>query len=85
MSTQDTGYQREAKERLGLPYELLSDEEGRLGGELGLPTFEWEGKRVLKRACLAVEAGRVVKWWYPVFPSGANVDLVLAWLEEGRE
>lgn len=84
ISTQDTQYQKEAKERLGLPYELLSDEEGRFGVALKLPEFEWEGKRLLKRACLAVENGKVVKWWYPIFPSGENVNMVLKWLEEGN-
>ena len=43
ISTQDTPYQREAVERLHLPYPLLSDERLELAAELRLPTFEVDG------------------------------------------
>jgi peroxiredoxin len=39
LSTQDTSYQREASERLHLPFPILSDEQLRLSGALRLPTF----------------------------------------------
>jgi peroxiredoxin len=57
VSTQDTPYQTEAKERLHLPYELLSDEKLSLVKALKLPTFDWEGKKLIKRLALAIEAG----------------------------
>ena len=64
VSTQDTDYQREAAERLHLPYPLLSDEHA----ELGLPTFEVEGMTLLKRLTLFVRDGVVEDLIYPVFP-----------------
>ncbi|TKA60956.1 hypothetical protein B0A49_12394 [Cryomyces minteri] len=81
MSTQDTAYQAEAKDRLHLPYELLSDESCAFVERLGLPTFEWEGKRVCKRLSMAVLDGKVVKVWYPVFPPDSNAQIVVEWLE----
>lgn len=81
VSTQNTEYQREAKERLHLPYQLLSDEALELQEGLGLPTFEWEGKKVLKRVTLAVVDGKIEKVWYPVFPPDKSADQVLQWLK----
>lgn len=81
LSTQDTPYQAEAKERLNLPYELLSDEKLDFVRALKLPTFEWEGKKVVKRLTLAVQEGKIVKVWYPVFPSSESASQVLKWLE----
>src|ERR671925_2325298 len=43
LSTQDTEYQREAVERLHLPYPLLSDERLELTRALELPTFAVDG------------------------------------------
>jgi peroxiredoxin len=84
LSTQDSEYQREAKERLHLPYELLSDEKLEFAGKLGLPTFEWGGRKLVKRLAVAIEAGTVVKVWYPVFPPDRNAGDVVEWLE-GRK
>src|SRR5258708_14683434 len=42
VSTQDTDYQREATERLRLPFELLSDSEVALTDALRLPTCDFE-------------------------------------------
>lgn len=84
LSTQDTTYQTEAKERLGLPYDLLSDERLAFVEALRLPTFEWEGKRVVRRITLAVEGGRIVRVWYPVFPPDRSADEVLEWLRKER-
>ncbi|GAB7354970.1 hypothetical protein MBLNU459_g5584t1 [Dothideomycetes sp. NU459] len=81
MSTQDTPYQTEAKERLHLPYELLSDEKLDFVRALKLPTFEWEGKKVIKRLTLAIVDGKIVHVWYPVFPSRESAGQVLKWLE----
>src|SRR5688500_11038956 len=47
--TQDTAYQREAVERLHLPFPMLSDENLRLSGSIGLPTFQVSGMTLLKR------------------------------------
>jgi peroxiredoxin len=52
LSTQDTGYQREAVERLHLPFELLSDEKLALVKALKLPTFRVDGMTLIKRITL---------------------------------
>ena len=80
MSTQSTEYQREAAERLHLPYELLSDEELTFARALDLPTFEVESMTLLKRLTLVVLDGRILKVFYPVFPPDANAAEVTAWL-----
>ncbi|KAF2104540.1 thioredoxin-like protein [Rhizodiscina lignyota] len=81
ISTQDTDYQREAKKRLKLPYELLSDEKLKFVEALKLPTFEWEGKKVIKRLTLAIMDGKIVHVWYPVFPPDKSAEQVLDWLK----
>jgi peroxiredoxin len=82
LSTQDTAYQREAADRLRLPFPLLSDEELQFARALGLPTFEAEGMTLIKRLTLVVENGTIVKVFYPVFPPGKNAEEVLGWLSE---
>jgi peroxiredoxin len=85
LSTQSTGYQREAARRLDLPFELLSDERLAFAEALGLPTFEVEGTTLLKRLTLIIEDGRIEQVFYPVFPPGKNAEEVLAWLRQARE
>jgi peroxiredoxin len=85
LSTQDTGYQREAATRLHLPFELLSDERLAFAEALGLPTFEADGMTLLKRLTLIIEDGRIERVFYPVFPPGKNAEEVLLWLREQRE
>jgi peroxiredoxin len=80
VSTQDTAYQREAVERLHLPFELLSDEKLELARALKLPTFEVDGMTLVKRITLIARNGVIVKIFYPVFPPDRNPDDVLAWL-----
>lgn len=81
VATQDTAYQREVKERVHLNYELLSDEELELTNALRLPTIEWEGRKLIKRIAMAVEDGKIVEVWYPVFPPDQNAAEVLKWLK----
>jgi len=52
LSTQDTAYQREAVERLHLPFELLSDAGLELAKALNLPTFEVDGMKLIRRLTL---------------------------------
>jgi peroxiredoxin len=80
VSTQDTEYQRELVQRATLPYEILSDREFRLTEALRLPTFEYEGRRLIKRLTLVVRASRIEKVFYPVFPPDRSAETVLAWL-----
>lgn len=80
VSTQDTGYQQEAAERLRLPYLLLSDADLRLAAALRLPTFDVAGQGLLKRLTMVIDDGRVTHVWYPVFPPDRHADDVLGWL-----
>ena len=83
ISTQTTAYQREAAERLHLPFPLLSDAAGELTEMLDLPTFEAEGETLLKRLTLVARDGLVEKVFYPVFPPDRNaidvVDYLTKW------
>ena len=80
LSTQDTADQREAVERLHLPFELLSDAKLEFARALKLPTFEVEGMRLIKRVTLIAREGAIEKVFYPVFPPDRNAGDVLAWL-----
>ena len=80
LSAQTTAYQKEARDRLQLPFELLSDSALRLKQALRLPTFTVAGMELFRRLTLVVESGRIRKVFYPVFPPDKNVDEVLAWL-----
>jgi peroxiredoxin len=84
LSTQDTDYQREAAERLALPFPLLSDEALLLTNALRLPTFDAAGSTLLKRLTLLVEDGVIEHVWYPVFPPDTHAADVLAWLRSQR-
>ena len=84
LSTQDTEYQREAVERLHLPFALLSDEDLVFAEALGLPTFEAEGMVLLKRLTLVIDDGRISKVFYPVFPPDRSAQEVVEWLEQDR-
>jgi peroxiredoxin len=85
LSTQTTDYQKDARDRLHLPFELLSDSELRLKQALGLPTFEVAGMELYKRLTLIAENGRIQKVFYPVFPPDRNADDVLAWLRQNAQ
>lgn len=80
ISTQVTDYQREAAERLHLPFPLLSDAKGQLAKALRLPTMMVEGNVLLKRLTMVVRGGGVEKVFYPVFPPDRNAADVLAYL-----
>ncbi len=82
LSAQTTEYQLEAKQRLRLPFELLSDIELSLKSSLALPTFNAAGMTLYKRLTLIARDGRVENVFYPVFPSNRNADGVLSWLRE---
>ena len=80
LSTQDTAYQREAVERLHLPFPVLSDERLALACALDLPTFTTSGMTLLKRMALIIDHGVISKAFYPVFPPDKNAEEVIAWL-----
>ena len=65
VSTQDADYQREAAERLRLPFPLLSDAGLVLTRALELPTFEVAAHTLLKRLTLVVRDGAIEHVFYP--------------------
>jgi len=80
ISTQTTAYQKEAAERLHLPFPLLSDALGELTEMLDLPTFEADGESLLKRLTLVAVDGTIEKVFYPVFPPARNAADVVDYL-----
>ena len=80
LATNPTDYQREAADRLHLPFELLSDARFELTEALRLPTFEIAGMRLLRRFTLILRDGAIEHVMYPVFPPDRNADDVIAWL-----
>jgi peroxiredoxin len=80
LSVQSNAYQRELKDRVDLPYEILSDEKFEFTDLLKLPTFEANYMKLLKRLTLIIKDGVITKHHYPVFPSNKDVDWVLAQL-----
>jgi peroxiredoxin len=84
LSTQDSAYQREAAERLHLPFGVLSDAQLQLTRALTLPTFEVDGMTLLKRMVLIIDDGVITKVFYPVFPPDESAAVVVAWLRASR-
>jgi peroxiredoxin len=80
LSTQSSDYQREARARLHLQFEMLSDEGLALTRALRLPAFEAGGETLLKRFTLIFRDGRIETVFYPVFPPNAHDASVAAWL-----
>jgi len=82
LSTQDPAYQREAAERLHLPFPILSDDSLKLTGAMKLPTFETGGMTLLKRFTLVIDDGVVTHVFYPVFPPDRSAADVVEWLRK---
>src|SRR6187551_3178731 len=80
LSTQDPAYQREAAERLHLPFAILSDDQLKLTRAMDLPTFETSGMTLMKRFTLVIDDGVVSHVFYPVFPPDRSASDAIAWL-----
>lgn len=80
LSTQATEYQREAIERLHLPFALLSDANLDFAHALRLPTFTVQAMTLIKRLTLVIDAGVIGKVFYPIFPPDQNAGEVVGWL-----
>ena len=85
LSTQSSSYQQEVAERLHLPFLLLSDESLKFSSALVLPTFQIDGMVLIKRLTLIIKAGRIEKFFYPVFPPNENAEQVINWLRVNAE
>jgi peroxiredoxin len=84
LSTQDTEYQREAVQRLHLPFALLSDKDLRFARALNLPTFVVDGMTLLKRMAWIIDDGVISHVFYPVFPPDQSAAQVVSWLQVSR-
>ena len=84
LSTQDSDYQREAAQRLKLPFAILSDANFALTRALKLPTFAVAGMTLLNRMALVIDDGVITKVFYPVFPPDKNAEEVIAWLRSSK-
>jgi len=80
LSSQTTAEQVEVVQRLHLPFALLSDEGLTLTRAMQFPTFQFEGRTLLKRFTFIIIGGRVEHVFYPVFPPDRNAADVVAWL-----
>lgn len=80
ISTQTSETQKEASNRLGLPYLLLSDADHSFSSALKLPLLEVGGLKLIKRLTFIFKDGVIKKCFYPVFPPDKNVVGVIAWL-----
>jgi peroxiredoxin len=84
LSTQDTAYQREAVERLHLPFAILSDASLALTQALRLPTFVASGMTLIKRMAWVIDDGVMTHVFYPVFPPDKSAQEVIDWLATTR-
>jgi peroxiredoxin len=83
LSTQDTDYQREAAERLHLPFPILSDAGLALSRAMRFPLFETAGLTLMKRFTLVIDDGVITHVFYPVFPPDRSAADVVDWLRTG--
>ncbi|EEA91986.1 antioxidant enzyme [Pseudovibrio sp. JE062] len=84
LSTQSTAFQREAAERLHLPFALLSDEDLALTKAMELPVFEAGGMVLLKRLTMILKDGVVEHVMYPVSDPAKNAEDVIAYLKQAQ-
>jgi peroxiredoxin len=82
LSSQPIELQREAAERLHLPFPLLCDSGGQFSAALKLPTFKFHGQDLLARLTMIVNRGAVEHVFYPVFPPDEHAAEVSRWLRD---
>jgi peroxiredoxin len=83
LSTQSSAYQREAAERLHLPFALLSDAGLEFSRALRLPLFGAGGETLTKRLTLVIDDGVIAQVFYPVFPPDRSAAAIIDWLGAG--
>lgn len=84
VSSQATEYQKEFVSRNHIPFEILSDDQFALTNTLKLPTFTYDGMKLIKRLALVLNKGRIEKVFYPVFPPDKNAETVLNWIKKEK-
>lgn len=81
LSVQSPTVQKEFVQRNHIPFPVLSDSHHMFTDQMNLPTFEFEGERLIKRMAFVINKGKIEKVFYPVFPPDKNADEVLEWLK----
>lgn len=84
LSSQDSAYQQELRERTQLPYQLLSDQDCALGKALGLPVYQAGPIEVYGRAALVIDDGRLVQLYTEIPEPARNAGQILDWLRQVR-
>jgi peroxiredoxin len=79
LSSQTTAYQKEAADRLHLPFPLLSDAGHRFKEAMAMPDFEAGGMRLFKRLTMVIDDGKITKVFYPVSDPASDAENVLKW------
>lgn len=82
LSVQAPNIQKEFVERMHVPFEILSDEKHELMKAIQLPTFDFEGERLIKRMAFFMSESKIQKIFYPIFPPDKNASEVLTWIKE---
>jgi len=82
ISTQTVDDNKEMTTRLGVPYDVLSDEKLELRAKLNLPMFSINKKNYLKRITLIIEKNIIKKVFYPIYPVDNHIEEILKWLQE---
>jgi len=80
LSAQPLDDQQEFAKRDRIPFPVIADPERKLGAALRLPTFEVQGQVLYKRLTLVIEASKIIKVFYPIFPPDQHAHEVLTWL-----
>lgn len=82
LSSQTTEYQKEAAERLHLPFALLSDADHRFKESMAMPDFIIDDMRLFKRLTMIIDDGRIAKVFYPVDAPAEDAENVLRWCRD---
>ena len=82
ISTQSISDNKEMTSRLGVPYDVLSDEKLEFKNSLNLPNFLINDQAYLKRLTLIIEKNIIKKVFYPIYPIDKHIEEVVKWLQE---
>lgn len=81
ISSESASVQKQAAQRLNLPFPLLTDLDFELDMAMKLPMFDLNEHTLLKRLTMVLKDGVVEHVFYPVFPPDTHAEEVLAWLK----
>ena len=82
ISTQSIDDNKEMTSRLGVPYDVLSDEKLELKNSLNLPNFLIKNQVYFKRLTLVIEKNIIKKVFYPIYPIDKHIEEIVKWLQK---